>query len=395
MFADTAPLRVVLRRWPDYPGPIKDTALALVVTVFAFVPTVSHIGPEIGDLPARPAGAAAGLALTLALCVPLALRSWLPEACVLLIGTAFAIDQVLGYPDTFSKVGFLLSLYAAGAHLERFRRGIAVVMTAGYAVLAVVLHDLGSPQDFLDFLAFYLIMAVIWLSGSGVRRWRAQSTERTRLAAEVAASAERARIARDLHDVVTHHVTAMVVQADAAQYLLDSAPARAGEGLSAISETGRRALAELRALLGVLGTTGAATTADRTPTIGRVGDLVEQARMSGQPVEWTEQGVGRARSVEVELAAYRVVQETLTNAMKYATGRPTTVQVRHGEEHLEIEVTTAGGAAASPSSMSLSGGRGLTGLRERVRMLEGEMEAASRPDGGFRVWALIPSGSDA
>jgi len=359
--------------------PIKDVLLAAGVTALAFVPTVSHLGPEIGDLPARPV---AGLAVTLALCLPLAVRTRWPAVCLVLIGGAFATDQILGYPDTFGKVGFLLALYAAGAHLTRFRHWVATAMTAGYVALAVTLHELGSPQDFLDYLAFYLIMAAIWLTGTGVRRWRADAAERTRLATEVATSAERARIARDLHDVVTHHVTAMVVQADAAQYLLDAAPTRARDGLTAISATGRQALTELRSLLGVLGTPG-------EPPSRTMGDLVAQARRSGQPVEWTEQGVERPRSVDVELAAYRVVQETLTNAIKYASGQPTTVLVRHGDEHIEIEVTTTGPTVTTP----VSGGRGLTGLRERVRLLDGDLEAGPGPDGGFRVHALIPSGS--
>ncbi|MFL6127399.1 sensor histidine kinase [Actinophytocola sp.] len=406
MFADTASPLSVLHRWPAFPAPVKDTALAAVFAVLAFVPTVSHLGPEIGDLPGHPAGTAGtaiALALTLAMCLPLALRTRRPGVCLLVVGGAFAVDQVLGYPDTFSKVGLLLSLYAAGAHLSRFRRGLAAVVTAGYALLAVVLHELGSPQRFLDFLAFYLVMAVIWSSGTGVRRWRAEAAERTRLAVALAAAAERARIARELHDVVTHHVTAMVVQADAAQFQLDAAPARVGGGLDAISETGRRALSELRTLLGVLGTPeGTPTTnptpatnpaTSPTPTVGRFGELVEQARLSGQPVEWTEQGVGRRRSVEVELAAYRVVQETLTNAMKYATGRPTTVLVRHADERIEIEVTTAGPTTVAPPFVS--GGRGLSGLRERVRLLEGELETATQPDGGFRVLARIPAGADA
>jgi signal transduction histidine kinase len=363
--------------------------LAAVVAVLAFVPTVSHIGPEIGDLPARPAGAGVGLLLTLALCVPLAARRRWPVLCLLVVSGAFAVDQVLGYPDTFSKVGFLLALYAAGAHLARFRPVLGAVLTAGYAVLAVVLHTLGSPQQVLDFVAFYLVMVVIWLAGTGTRRWRAEQDERARLAGEVATAAERARLARDLHDVVTHHVTAMVVQADPAQFVLDSAPDRVGAGLTAISGTGRQALSELRALLGVLEQTGRPAT--RTATVGRVGELVEQARMSGQPVEWTEQGEGRPRSVDVELTAYRVVQETLTNALKYAAGRPTTVLVRHSEEHIEIEVTTDGPAGTPRPPLVPSGGRGLTGLRERVRMLDGDLTAATQADGGFRVRALIPS----
>ncbi|RSM52244.1 two-component sensor histidine kinase [Amycolatopsis sp. WAC 01376] len=385
-------LGTALSGWRDLPSSIKDSVLAAVVTVLAFAPTVAHIGPEIGDLPRRSTGGidvVAGAALTLAMCLPLAVRSRMPAVCLSVIGTAFAIGQVLSYPDTFGKVGILLALYAAGAHLARFRRGLAAVLTASYAALTVALHNLGSPQRFPDFLAFYLVLVVIWLAGTGMRRWRAEEAERRRLAAEVAAATERARIARDLHDVVTHHVTAMVVQADAAQFLLDSAPERTGTGLRAISDTGRRALTELRTLLGILEATGEPRAADRTPAMGKVADLVEQARLSGQPVEWTEQGEQLPRSVDVELTTYRVVQEALTNALKHATGNPTKVLVRHGKDHIEVEVITLGPAVGDTATPS--GGRGLTGLRERVRMSGGDLVSGALPgDGGFRVWAMIP-----
>lgn len=391
MLAGTnARLRTELDAWRDRPPLVKDSVLAGLVTVLAFAPTLASIGPEIGDLPARDAGAVPGVVLTLAMCLPLAVRTRMPGVCLSVIGAAFAVGQGLGYPDTFAKVGLLFALYAAGAHQVRFRRGLAAALTVAYAVLAQVLHHLGSPQRFPDYLAFYLVLAVIWLAGSGMRRWRAEEAEHRRLAAEVAAAAERARIARDLHDVVTHHVTAMVVQADAAQFLLDTAPARTGAGLRAISDTGRRALTELRTLLGILEATGEPRTADRTPALGRIADLVAQARLSGQPVEWTEHGEHLPRSVDVELTTYRVVQEALTNALKYATGNPTTVLVRHDEDHVEVEVTTVGPVAGVP--VTPSGGRGLTGLRERVRMLGGDLVSGRLPDGGdgFRVWAVIP-----
>ncbi|MCX2730597.1 histidine kinase [Saccharopolyspora sp. NFXS83] len=366
--------------------------MAALVTVLAFAPTVAHLGPEIGDLPRRETngiGAVVGAALTLAMCLPLAVRTRMPGVCLSVIGAAFAASQMLGHPDTFGKVGLLLALYAAGAHLVRVRRRLAAALTAGYLILALVLHNLGSPQQFPDFLAFYLVLVVIWLAGTGMRRRRADEAERRQLAAEVAASAERARIARDLHDVVTHHVTAMVVQADAAQFLLDTAPERTGTGLCAISDTGRRALTELRTLLGILEATGESRTADRTPTMGKVADLVEQTRLSGQPVEWTEQGEQLPRSLDVELTTYRVVQEALTNALKHATGNPTKVLIRHDQEHIEIEVITVGPIAGNP--VTPSGGRGLTGLRERVRMLSGDLVSGALPDnGGFRVWAMIP-----
>ncbi|MFF3614854.1 sensor histidine kinase [Streptomyces sp. NPDC002580] len=391
-------------RWPRRPldwltgrrQSVKDGVPALVLTVLAFVPTLSQIGAQIGDLPDHPSSPLS-IGLTLALTLPLAVRTRWPAACLAVVGCAFAAHQALGCPATFGTVGLYAALYSVGAHQNSFRRALAAGASAGYAVLAVVLHRLGSPQRIPDHLAFFLVLAGVWLVGGGVRRRRAEEAERRRLAVEVAEAAERARIARELHDVVTHHVTAMVVQADAAQFLLTSAPERAVDGLTAVSDTGRRALTELRYLLGVLEATGesASASADRAPTLGKVRDLVARASTSGQPVEFTERGEWRARSVEVELAAYRVVQEALTNAMKHATGRRTQVLVQHGDEHIEIEVATEGpapSAATAPAARKAGrgGGRGLTGLRERVRMLDGELVAGPRPDGGFRVRAVIP-----
>ncbi|WP_181449198.1 sensor histidine kinase [Nonomuraea aridisoli] len=385
-----------VRSWPDWwqarPTFAKDGSLAAVLTLLAFVPTLSAVSAQLGDLPRRPADALA-VALTLAQSAPLAVRSRWPAACLAVVGAAFAVHQALAYPPTFASIGLYLAVYAAGAHQVRFRRGLAAVATAGYAALAVLLHGLGSPNGLPDFVAFYLTLVVITMAGVGMRRWRAEEAERRRLGADVARAAERARIARELHDVVTHHVTAMVVQADAAQFVVGTAPDRAGAGLAAISDTGRRALTELRHLLGVLEATGESAPADRTPTLGRIGDLVEQARLSGQPVELTEHGEQRPRAVDVELAAYRVVQEALTNAMKHATGRPTTVAVHHHPDRIAIEVTNDGATGGTP--VVPSGGRGLDGLRRRLRMLDGELLAEARPGGGFSVRALIPTRSEA
>jgi signal transduction histidine kinase len=388
-------LRAPLGWWEERDAFLKDGVLALVLALLSFVPTLSNIGAQIGDLPERPASALS-VGLILAQTLPLAARRRWPAGCLAVVAGAFVAHQALGFATTFGSLGLYLALYSAGAHQVRFRRGLASVVSAGYAVLALVLDRLGSPQGIADYLAFYLTLAAFWLVGSTVRTRRAEEAQRRQLTAEVAAAAERARIASELHDVVTHHVTAMVVQADAAQFLLTSAPDKAREGLSAVSDTGRRALTELRYLLGVLEATGESASANPAPTLGRLGDLVEQARRSGQPVEFGEQGERRAQSVDVELAAYRVVQEALTNAMKYAAGQTTRVLVRHGEERIEIKVTTDGPTAAPSPPPALrkpdvAGGRGLAGLRARVRMVNGELEAGPRPEGGFVVHATIPS----
>jgi signal transduction histidine kinase len=380
--------------------------LAAVLAVLAFAPALSKVGAQIGDLPRRPADVLS-VVLALAQTLPLAARRRFPAAVLAVIGSAFAVDQARGYATTFASLGLYLALYSVGAHLERLRRTVATAATAGYAVLALVLHHLGSPQGFGDYFVFYLVTAVPWLAGGTMRRLREQEVERRRLAAEAATAAERARIARELHDVVTHHVTAMVVQADAAQFLLFSDPQRAAAGLTSVSDAGRRALTELRYLLGVLEATGGETTSevvrpDRAPAQGTIADLVERARAAGQPVEFIEAGEPRPRPAAVELAAYRVVQEALTNAMKYAAGIRTRVLVNQYARHIEVEVTTEGSAEAGPAASASAprapelpaGGRGLAGLSERVRLLHGELEAGPRPDGGFAVRAQMPSGHD-
>nr|WP_174887064.1 sensor histidine kinase [Streptomyces abyssomicinicus] len=424
-------LHVPVVWWRERSAFLKDGVLALTLTLLTAVPTLSHLGAQIGDLPERPASPL-GAGLVLAQALPLAVRRRWPAACLAVVAGAFAVHQALGFATTFASMGLYLALYSAGAHQVRFRRGAAVVASSGYVVLAVVLDRFGSPQSVPDYLAFYVAPAAVWLMGSTVRGRRAEEANRRRTAAEAATAAERARIARELHDVVTHHVTAMVIQADAAQFLLTSAPDRVGQGLTAVSDTGRRALTELRYLLGVLEATGDSASedlaradparqepkregldregleregperedphrggmdrGDRAPALGRVADLVEQGRRSGQPVDFDEQGERRPRSVDVELASYRVVQEALTNAMKYAAGQPTRVLLRHGEEHIELEVTTDGPPAAPVTwKPGPAGGRGLAGLRARVRMLGGELEAGPRPEGGFEVRATIPS----
>ncbi|MFB4289676.1 histidine kinase [Nonomuraea sp. ATR24] len=384
------------RSWLDFWGtrstPAKDSALAASLTLLGFVPTLSTIAARIGDLAERPSDAAA-VVLTLAQSAPLAVRSRWPALCLAVTGTAFALHQALAYPPTFASIGLYLAVYAAGAHQARFRRGLAAASTAGYAVLAVVLHGLGSPSRVQDFVAFYLTLAVIWTAGAAMRRWRADEAERRRLSADVARAAERARIARELHDVVTHHVTAMVVQADAAQFTSGTTA-----GFAAISDSGRRALTELRHLLGVLEATGDSGGADRAPTLAGIAGLVENARLSGQPAELTEHGEQRPRAVDVELAAYRVVQEALTNAMKHAPGRRTTVTLHHHPDHLAVEVANDGPDGTVPAVSAVpavpSGGRGLDGLRRRLRLLDGELVTEHRPDGGFGVRARIPARSE-
>jgi len=233
------------------------------------------------------------------------------------------------------------------------------------------------------FVVFYLLAVAAWGAGAWLRSTRAAETERRRRVAEATRAAERTRIARELHDVVTHHVTAMVVQAEAARYLT-GAPERLDETLSAVADTGRRAVGDLRHLLDVLDPgSGAAPPAGPRA-------IVEQVRRAGQSVELTEEGRPADAAGAAALTAHRVVQESLTNALKHARGSRTVVCVRYGERGIAVEVGTDG--PGRPAAVASVSGRGLAGLRERVGALGGEFSADRQAGGGFLVRAHIPTG---
>jgi signal transduction histidine kinase len=204
----------------------------------------------------------------------------------------------------------------------------------------------------------------------------------------VAAAAERARIARELHDVIAHHVSVMVVQADGAAYALRSDPQTAETALHAISRTGRQALNEMRHLLGVLRTDGdRAAQLAPLPGLGELRELLDQARAAGLAVTYTLSGTPRELPEGAELAAYRVVQESLTNTRKHAgLAASAAVTLTYEPAGLTVEVTDNGFATPTPGS----GGHGLAGMRERIGMYGGTVQAGPIESGGFRVVAHLP-----
>jgi signal transduction histidine kinase len=376
---------------------VRDAVFAAGVVALTLVPGTGQLGAAIGDLPVRRLDGW-GVVLVGLLSVPLALRRRYPGWCLALVGGGFAGYELVGYAPTFATLDGYAALYAAGAYLERGRARVAAGATAGYLLLAIGLHGRGSPQRPADYLLFFLVLAACWAVGAWARTRRRAEAARERESVAAATSRERARIARELHDIVTHHVTAMVVQADAAGYLVSEAPERVTAGLTAISETGRRALADLRDLLAVLRASepvaGGARSA-RSPALSELAELVERTRAAGQPVELIEEGTPRRSSDGVELAAYRVAQESLTNALKHAPGRRTVVRVGHLPDEVRIEVTTAAGpdgAGRRPAGTHGHGlnGHGLMGLAERISLYGGELRAGPAPDGAFGVRAAIP-----
>jgi len=354
---------------------VRDLPFALVIAVASLIPAVNSHGTGLGDVPTRPLDALA-VGVVLLESLPLAIRRRWPLLCLALVSAGFAADQLRGY-HSIATVVLPIALLNAGLHTDRHRRVAMAAVSLAYVVLAVAVGE--GPAGLL---IFYLGMATAWGAGSWLRTSRVAEAERRRHVAESTRAAERTRIARELHDVVTHHVTAMVVQAEAARYLT-GAPEKLDRTLTAISDTGRRAVTDLRHLLDLLNPDHGL----EPRTVGELHELVEQTRQAGQPVELTERGDPAETAGSAEATAYRVVREALTNALKYAHGRPTTVAVHYGAEEISVEICTEG-----PGSRAASvggSGRGLSGLRERVAVLGGEFSAGPRGE-GFLVAARIP-----
>ncbi|MEU8165864.1 histidine kinase [Micromonospora sp. NPDC049004] len=379
-------LRMVPGSWRRWPVTVRDLPLALLLALVSVVPPLRNHGTQLGDLPGRPFDALTVAVIALE-CLPLAVRRRWPALCLALVSVGFVIDQLRAY-HTVAGSALAIALLSAGAHVQRHRRATMVLGSAAYVALAVALDRQGSTEGVLGFATFYLLLVLAWGVGAWLREARAVEAERRRHVAATARAAERTRIASELHDIVTHHVTAMVVQAEAARYLT-AAPERLDTTLTAITDTGRRAITDLRHLLDLLNPDH--STDPRTPAVGELHALVAQTRQAGQPVDFTEVGSPAETTGGAEVVAYRVVQEALTNALKYARGSRTTVHVQHGERETTVQVSTEG--SGSYSEGPGGSGRGLAGLRERVDVLGGDFSAGRQADGSFVVRACIPTGS--
>jgi signal transduction histidine kinase len=226
---------------------------------------------------------------------------------------------------------------------------------------------------------------------------RAARAERERDAqAQIATAAERARIARELHDVIAHSLSVMVAQADGGAYAFDDAPERSRQALAEIGRTGRQALTEMSSMLGVLRTDlEAPPPLAPAPAAAEIAELVDQAREAGMRVSHTVEGPVRPLPAGLSLAVYRIVQEALTNVRKHAGAKASAaVTLRYTQDELLVRVTDDGrGLAGLPrygTAPENPGGHGLTGMRERATMYGGTVQAGPGADGGFEVTALLP-----
>ena len=325
-------------------------------------------------------------------CLPLVLRRRYPIlAHAVQIGAAIATQQE---PVTLSLVAIFIGVYSVAVY-SRWRRAFLIWLLIGAAWLGIAFPE-SSPS--MPSWALMLVVGVgVWLAGNSVRgrqqrvdllEERAIRLEREReLSMRVARADERQRIARELHDVVAHSVSVMVVQAGAARSMLRRQPDQSVEALLAVESSGRMALGELRRMLGLLTEVEPAPELSPQPGLNQLDALVARVSQAGLPVDVHVRG-GRADiSPGLDLTAYRIIQEALTNSLKHASGAKADVFIDYSDRELRIEVVDSGGVALSEANGS---GRGLLGMRERVAMYGGRLEIGRQPEGGFAVRALLP-----
>jgi len=338
---------------------------------------------------------AAGVALLLAQCVPLVWRRRAPLAVMLVVVAAGVAYGIAELPDPAVLFGPTLAVYTLAAHCPR---SVTVPWGIAGVVVGALALAVSRDADAADVAVNYFVFVTAWVAGDTVRGQRervvlmdAQREEEARRAV----ADERVRIARDLHDVVAHHLSVIVVQAEAAQEVLAARPERAGQAMATVADTARSALGELRRVLGVLrseGDDGADGDGGRAPQpdLDAVDDLVASVRQAGLTVAVRTEGEPRAVGGVVGVAAYRVVQEALTNVLRHAAARRAEVALDYGPDALVVTVSDDGRGAPGPSGADRPAGHGLAGMQERVTILGGSLDAGPRAEGGFAVRARLP-----
>lgn len=336
--------------------------------------------------------------LALGLCAPAVFRRRWPAVAFAATALVAFAQWVLDVQVMPADVVLFAALYNVASRCRREVAAAAAGVLALGAVLAV--WRWVTPADAWSSLAFASILVVsMWVWGNSVRTRRAYLAgleeravrlERERDSqARIAAAAERARIARELHDVVAHSLSVIVAQADGAAYALDADPPRARRAVQTVSSTGRQALTEMRRLLGVLRDGESEQGYAPQPGVAQLDELVAQTRRAGLPVELAVEGVPVELPSGPQLATYRVVQEALTNTLKHAGAGATgaTVRLRYRDGALELRVSDDGrGAAAGTDGQ----GHGLVGMRERMAVYGGSVRAGPRTGGGYEVVASLP-----
>ncbi len=335
----------------------------------------------------------AAVAGALALLVPLARRVRTPLTLMVVLTAVGVMGQWLPKRvldvEAFGLI-VLLVIYNGAAHTSGRRAWATGALTT--ALATVVAFTDPDGVSFSGVIFFGLLFGAPWLAGYVVQRRRVSEANmrHERDAAEAAIVEERGRIARELHDVVAHAISVIVLQARGGRRLLDSEPDETRGALDTIEHTGQQALVEMRRLVGLLRESVEEFALAPQPTLSQLDRLVDQVRAAGLPVELSVEGDPVELPPGVELSAYRIVQEALTNALKHAGPAQARVSLRYNPDGLDIEVADDGSGTGNGDG----GGHGLVGIRERVSVYGGEIDAGPQADGGYAVRARLPYASE-
>lgn len=395
----------------------SDIVLGGVILVGAVLSTALSATAEVYGDEAAPLWQ--GLVYAVVIAVPIAFRRRWPGAVAVLVSVAYFVAVTLKIPEIFvGNIAMFIGLFTVGAWMTNRRRAALVrigIIVGMFAWLVVVMYRdtiryaddaevvSGALSPYMAYLMLNLLINVLYFGGAyffGEREWtsaqqrlaleqRTADLEREReLTAAQAVALDRVRIARELHDVVAHHVSVMGVQAGAARVVLEQNPAEATRMLTAVEASSRDAIAELRGLLETLRAHDAETdVAASTLTLADIPALVAASREAGLPTEYTVVGEPREVAQVTAVNLYRIAQEALTNARRHAGPHVSAdVRLRYTPEGIELEVSNTGRLLAPPRP-----GLGLLGMRERTIVAGGEIEIGPRERGGFRVRAAFPS----
>jgi signal transduction histidine kinase len=343
-----------------------------------------------------------GIGLLLLQTLPIAVRSVAPLGALTVSVAAISLHIAIGYEGVPAGTFAALVILYSAASLTDIRRGIMAALITAAGITIYFVTDRGDPGP-TQAVTTYATYAAAWGLGmyarsrreyTNVVEERASLLEREReVRAREAVADERARIARELHDMVGHALNLIVIQSGGARRVLQSKPELARDSLASIESTGRQALTDMERMLGILrGTEEADGALSPQPSLSHVEDLAAQVSEAGLPVEVTVEGTPVALPSSVDLSAYRIIQEALTNALKHAGPAHASVKIRHGPHSLELEITDDGQGVSGEGAGDDKGGRGLIGMRERVGLFGGELSFGPRPGGGFRVHVRLPLG---
>jgi signal transduction histidine kinase len=361
-----------------------DAVLAAALTVLALLGVALTEATEMQRL------ASAALAIALGAAAAHRSRDPLP-----LLGLFIAISvaaralPILAEPTNSGVFVFLLvAVYSAAAHTSGRRTLLAGGMTIGLLVTNLAFGDSITADNIIFFA---LLFGAPWVAGRAVRQRRLNDREleleKTRAAAAIVE--ERARIARELHDVVAHSISVMVLQARGGRHVLESDPADARDAFAVIEWTGQQALDEMRRLVGMLRGSDETLPLAPQPSLRELGGLLEHVRAAGLPVHLRVEGEPRDLPPGIDLSAFRIVQEALTNALTHAGPARARVVVRYRPDELELEISDDGLGTGDGSGS----GYGLVGMRERVSVYGGELHAGRRPEGGYALRVRLPLGA--